>query len=180
MADKPNHKNLSDRILSWVTVISLIVGGVWAGLEYRANQKTSINDKIIQVLAFVERYNRDPIQRYRDNKVKAFAASYKSLFDKTGKRNPDDNLTFQRDTVANFNLRFEIDNVTFFYDELYVCVDSGICDEETAHKFFGKHALDFTWGLQFYIPLVKEKRERRGVTGYGQGLMYFADAYTKR
>lgn len=114
-------KSFSERLLSWVTVLSLVTGGLWAGLEYRAKQKNVINDKIAQVLLFVERYNRDPIQQYRDNKVKAFAASYKELFNNTGKRNPDSNSNFQREVVDKFNLRFEIDNVTFFYDELYVC-----------------------------------------------------------
>ena len=105
MADRPHYKNLSNIILSWATVISLITGGVWAGLEYRNKQKNTINDKISQVLLFVERYNRDPIQRYRDNKVKALAASYDSLFIDKGKRNPNDLLFLQRETVDKFNLR---------------------------------------------------------------------------
>lgn len=180
MADRQIEKMTSAIILSWVTVISLILGGLWAILEYRERQESRITDKAAQVLVFVERYNQDPIQRYKNNKVKALAEAYRDLKKKTLKVYPDDCIKFQRDVVDKFDLRFEIDNVTFFYDELHICVESGICDKQIAHNFFGKHAFDFMWGLQCYIPFVQKARKKRGVAGYAEGLQYFVDSYEKK
>ena len=177
MPEKEIGKTNSEIILSWITVISIILGGFWAVLEYKERQKSRISDKAAQVLVFVERYNRDPIQKYKNNKVKALAEAYQKSYDKNSKRNPDDCISFQRKAVEKFNLRFEIDNVTFFYDELFVCVNSGLCDAKIAHSFFGKHAYDFIWGLQCYIPFVKKARERRKVAGYAEGLSYFVESY---
>ena len=177
MSEKETKKINSEIILSWITVISVILGGFWAILEYSERQKSRISDKAAQVLVFVERYNRDPIQKYKNNKVNALAEAYRDLYEKESKRVPDDCISFQRKVVKKFNLRFEIDNVSFFYDELFVCVDTGLCDEKIAQSFFGKHAYDFMWGLQCYIPFVKKERERRKVAGYAEGLSYFVKSY---
>jgi hypothetical protein len=180
MSDEKRVKLTTDKLLPWVTVISLILGGLWAILEYNERSNSRISDKAAQVLVFVERYNRNPIQEYKNNKVKALAEAYKDYYEKNSKREPDDCETFQIKVVDKFGLRFEIDNVTFFYDELLVCVNSGICDKEVAHNFFGKHAFDFMWGLQCYIPFVKAARERRNVSGYAEGLTYFSNLYKNR
>lgn len=84
---------------------------------------------------------------------------------------------FRKKASEQLDLRFEIDNVIFFYDEVFVCVNSGSCDEEIAHSFFGKHAYDFMWGLQCYIPFVKKARERRKVSGYAEGRSYSVESY---
>jgi hypothetical protein len=176
MSNENRVKLASDIILPWLTVVSLILGGLWAALEYDERNNSRISDKAAQVLVFVERYNRKPIQEYRNNKVKALAKAYRDSYKKSSNQIPDD-CAIQKSAVEKFGLRFEIDNVTFFYDELFVCVNSGICDENIAHSFFGKHAFDFMWGLQCYIPFVKEARERRNVSGYAEGLIHFASMY---
>ena len=180
MYDGNRAKLISDLVLPWVTVVSLILGGLWAALEYSERNKSRISDKAAQVLVFVERYNRSPIHDYKNNKVRALAEAYRDLYRESGKRIPDDCDDFQKKAVDKFDLRFEIDNVTFFYDELFVCINSGICDEKVAHEFFGKHAFDYMWGLQCYIPYVKNARENRNVFGYAEGLIHFSNSYESR
>ena len=187
MIDRNTTKKPFETIVRVVTALALIAGGVLAALEYKDRKESN---RVAQVLSFLERYNQEPIRSYRNNKIKAQVAAGRKNDPRSGRilasqsdGNSDLNCTEDRqayeiDMVDSFGeLRYEIDYITYFFDELYTCVEKEICDEAVTHSFFGKQAYDFLDELRCYVHFVKGARKRRGVEGYADGLLSFEEVY---
>jgi hypothetical protein len=81
---------------------------------------------------------------------------------------------FLEQTIGEKGLDPAISTVMDFYDELHACTTSGLCDRDTAVRFFGKYAYDFHGLLAPHIEVQRAELRDRQI---GSGVDFFSREY---
>ncbi len=151
-------------IVSWITVLGLIVGGIFTLIEYRHHVRS---EKIERTMGYLTRFNSQDILRYRvilDRLQDShYQAESKALLNpiKSKRKSEYDKLILDM-TQPSIN-RESINGLMDFYDEIAICADVKVCDSDTAHALFNKDASAFFTTFSPYICDLRNKWNDRTI-----------------
>lgn len=160
----------SEIIGTWVTIIGVFAGGLFALNEYL--EKAS-SERIKVTLEYVDTFNRDPLQSARSHLDDIWFPRTNEIFLKT-ELGEEELSKFVIDVIKQNNLKHYIDLVVGFFDNISACACAKLCDEQTVRNFFGKYAFDF-YGLNF--PYIQKRRKQMRDSSYGSSLEAIAKSH---
>ena len=165
-----NFKAWSDVIATWVTIIGVFIGGVFALIQHY--DKAS-SERVKTTLDYVQRFNKDPLQKARIRLEEFWNEQAESVFGKTA--NSEKELAeFIVTTIRNNKLGKDMALLIEFFENLHACICGKLCDEDTAKRFFGKYSFDF-YGL--FFPYLEEQRQRLKDESFAIGVESLAKSY---
>jgi hypothetical protein len=134
-------KRTSDVIISWLTVVGILLGGTWTLKEYSDTQRAA---RVSRTFEYVKRANEgDVLKANRDmnvmtREIRSLAQSLptetraKAISEMQIKRYAEDQA---------YRLTFSA--LEGFYSELAICTSRELCDKESADSFFRRNAFAF-------------------------------------
>lgn len=172
MTDWEALKTKSDIAVSWLSLVGVVAAVTFGYSEYRASVSNHIDDTERTTLDFIARYNQQGLLLARSNVQKSFAVLGSELTKQLagvralGEVNAR-SLGFFRENAAD-QLRKDENYadallIVRFFDELLVCVDTGLCDKDSAEKFFTDEAYQYHFVLQAEIDRIQLTRHRFGL-----------------
>lgn len=168
MTQLQRWKAFSDVLATWVGIIAVISGGIFAAYEYLENEKAS---RVRETLAFVERFSRSPIYEVRRRLDEAWYPNLAKLETALKTRTSDEQYTqFILDFIERKKLDADVREMIEFFRALAICTKNQICDERTAKSFFGDHAMSFYHLHYRYITYLRNKT---GDISYGSEIQQF-------
>ena len=131
-------KVVSDIVVAWVGLLAVIVGGLFAVVQYVDNGKSA---RVKVTLEFFERYQRDAVLQARQRVHEAWAPAtsreLNALLD-AGRYDAADQWVNQ--VVETKQLRGALVTLVDFFDALQVCIAHALCDRSTAEAMFQSDA----------------------------------------
>ncbi len=157
----------SDIIATWVTIIGVFSGGIFAVLQY-ADRASA--ERVRETLQYVEKYNEGPLLQARTRLENFWNPRAEEIFAK--QRQGEGMLYAYLDTGIRRNrLEGDASLLNAFFDNLRTCTCAKLCDLATVERFFGKEAADLN-GLLF--PYAAEQRKRLNDASIGASLELLA------
>ena len=157
----------SDIIATWVTIIGVFSGGIFAVLQYvdRAS-----GERVRETLQYVEKYNEGSLLQARIRLENFWNPRTEEVFAK--QRQGERALYAYLDAAIRRNrLEGDASLLNSFFDNLRTCTCANLCDLATVERFFGKDAFDLN-GLLF--PYAAEQRKRLNDASIGASLELLA------
>jgi hypothetical protein len=156
----------------WVEALGVVTAAVLGIQQYRENSQA---DKVNITLKYLDRFQEDRIFKARGDLDAAWNARREEVFALLQQPDGEAKLeSFLEKTIAESGLDPAIATVMDFFDELQACTTSGLCDRETAIRFFGKYAYDFHGLLAPYIALQRKALRDLQI---GSGVDFFSREY---
>lgn len=154
---------ISSRLATWVGIGSACIGG-FLGLDtYQADVDKKVDQSVAQSFGLVLQYNAPELVEPRRRTLSYVDA----------KRYCDARYIDRELTDADFIA------VLDFFDLVYACAESGLCDRPTADRFFGPYA-NYQWPI--LVETVAEMRSQeqsiRADSNFGEGMKSFASEPT--
>ena len=158
----------------WVEALGVVTAAVLGIQQYRENSQA---DKVNITLKYLDRFQEERIFKARGDLDAAWNARREEVFALLQQPDGEAKLAaFLEKTIADGSLDPAIGTVMDFFDELQACTTSGLCDRDTAIRFFGKYAYDFHGLLAPHIAL--QRKELRDVQ-IGSGVDFFSREYRR-
>ncbi|MBF0557124.1 MAG: hypothetical protein HQK96_21630 [Nitrospirae bacterium] len=155
----------NDIIISWLVLLSMIVGGIYAYIQYINAKK---DKKIDESLKFIQKFYEPPVSQYFDNISLMWLANKKDFWTKMEAGKPSTKVTLTEQKIINevfdnetlriidkSNMRNDLLRMTNFLNMVSICANNGICDPQTIYSFFGKYMCDF---IILHRSLINEMR----------------------
>lgn len=156
----------------WVEALGVLTAAVLGIQQYRENSRA---EQVDITLKYLERFQEDRIFTARSQLEAAWNARRGEVFALL--QQPDGEAEFVQyleKTIADNGLDPAIGTMMDFFDELQACTTSGLCDRDTAIRFFGKYAYDFHGLL---APHIARQRLELRDPQIGSGIDYFSREY---
>lgn len=161
----------SDVISTWVTIIGAFAGGTFALVQY-LDQASSA--RVQETLRYVERFNKEPLQKVTMHLEEFWNARAEKVLKPVGGEQAL--ATYINSEIGNNKLENDTSLLFSFFDSLQACTCAKLCDEDTMHQFFGKHAYNFHL---LYYPYIAEQRKNLRDASFGVGVEALARSYKK-
>ena len=151
-----------------MSIIGALTGGAYAITQYIDNSNA---ERVKETLKFIERFNtKENFQAKQNIDLMIF-----EKISEIDKKQGEGDLSYKKyiDEIMTPQILTDFNNIFDFYDQLYVCSLSDLCNNEISIKLFGKYAYDITG--TFY-PLI-DKNIKNGDEHFGEGILYFFNQY---
>ena len=166
--DLDQFDKVSRVIVGWISILASLIGGYIALHTYL---QSAHSERAKETLKYRERFD---LPRYVVP-IKKFEESLKKHeTELTHAIEQGDQPATRYVTGMIQNEKIDIDSVVDIYEEIYLCIESRLCEKEIAIRFFGKRAYEMYGPLGYYIKAV---RADAGDQRYGRGLQYFFKAW---
>jgi hypothetical protein len=154
-------RTLSNMLATWVSIIAAIVGGYVALTTYNREADKTLDDRKKQTLELARLYYSEEFVRIRRTIMESdtnFAE-----------------LTCHPEKVINDKNKVDYFSHIEFFDMVQICIETGLCDRETAQDFFSAYA-NWHWPrLKLHIDTTREtEAEFKLKRPYGRGLEMLA------
>jgi hypothetical protein len=186
------QKNYWDLVISIITIIGVLLGGA---LTFEQYVEAKTKDRVERTFEFLSRYNQTPLSddnaalnavwsrvltatldKIRRQDLKpgpAHDALVRNILDTidapaspVSPAKPDSG-----DAAKDTPIPEKISDMIEFYDQLAVCVDAGLCDEDLARTYFGTEAYGF---FSNAYPFVCRERHTWNDPNYARQSALFA------
>ncbi len=166
--DLDHFDKVSRLIVGWISILASLIGGYIALHTYL---QSANSERAKETLKYRERFD---LPRYVVP-IKKFEESLKVHEDDLTRAigNGDEAATRYVTSLIQRE-QIDIDSVVDIYEEIYLCIESKLCDKDIAVRFFGKRAYEMYGPMGYYIKAV---RLDAGDQRYGRGLQYFFKAW---
>ena len=171
------HKNTIKSIADLSTIVQslaatvTVIGIVFIGLEYSAQQKTNREAKAFELY---QHFNKDNFMKIRDELEKNF---YTKFIAKDNLKNLSEKEYNEKSSWKNKDEYIKIIRVTKFFEQVATCVQKELCDEEAAMTLFGTEAQEF---FETYYQFFSWHRKRNGNKDLGVKLETFVEKYKNK
>lgn len=156
----------------WVESLGVLAAALLGIQQYRENSRA---EQVDITLKYLERFQEDRIFSARSQLENAWNARRDEVFALLQQPDGETALSqFLEKTIADNGLEPAIATVMDFFDGLQACTTSGLCDQDTALRFFGKYAYDFHGLLAPHIALQRKQLRDPQI---GSGVDYFSREY---
>lgn len=157
MIDTSTAKDWTTILVSWISLLGLLVGGVWSVLEYIGRQE---QNEVEAVLERLKQLDDGAVANAYFEVEDAWIKGVGKLNGELDKRRDNEDLSeFYRGYVLRFveenRLASELRRTMQFFERVAACVDAGICDRETAYRLVGPQALRIR---NNYYPYIERLR----------------------
>lgn len=146
-------EKLGNVIVSIVTVLAILCGGIFGLIEYCEYKKSN---RIKNSLNLVERYNKGEILRSRITSGAVWQDLNEELVSLSQRDNsPEAYEGFVLAVISEKKLTKEVSSIMGFYEETAICMSAGLCEEDTINSYFSKSGRSF---FNKYYPYVCSQR----------------------
>ena len=151
-------KTLSEIIGIWFTIVALLLGGGFALFEYLDQKQET---RLEATVSHVREFRREPMHSINRKLSKSEqTASYDAT--KLLKEFPSETVAqhyykFIIQRVEDDDLAADLDQMINFYEEVVICVYTGICDRDSAENYFFLRGRNF---YRTYYPYICSEREK--------------------
>jgi len=158
----------------WVEALGVVTAAVLGIHQYRENSRA---DKVNVTFKYLDRFQEERLFAARGRLESAWNTRRGEVFALLQQPDGETELAkFLEKTIGDNGLDPDIGTVMDFFDELQACTTSGLCDRDTAVRFFGKYAYDFHGLLAPHIAL--QRKELRDPQ-IGSGIDFFSREYRR-
>jgi hypothetical protein len=163
-------KTLSDIVSSWIGLVALIVGGVFAIVQYLDKEKA---DRVKTTLEFLQKFNTAPVVDARKAVLSAWAGNNErvALAVTHSASEPDTYPKLVAEIVKAKALYEPLITVIDFYDSLQICVETKLCDSSATTSIFQRDARVF---FNVHYPFFIEQRKERVDPAFAEKLQALA------
>jgi len=165
-------KDFMDVLKAAIGVLTVVVGGLFAIVEYREKQAA---DRIKETLGMVERFHKDPVSSAYNRMSRVWLENESNVIDALTSAEDSENkwkkVTLQ--VIEENHLEPEIFTTIDFFRELKTCIDNKICNAGVAKAFFFVEAKSF---YNAHYPYISEKRVTRKDVHFAEDLKDFVGA----
>lgn len=148
-------EKLGNVIVSIVTVLAIICGGIFGLIEYCDYKKSN---RVKNSLDLVERYNKGETLKNRVITGVVWQGLNEELVSLLkNNRSPEAYEGFVISVIIEKDLAKEVSSLMGFYEETAICVNAGICDANTINSYFSKSGRSF---FNKYYPYVCSQRAK--------------------
>jgi hypothetical protein len=162
--DLDHFDKISRIVVGWVSILASLIGGFIALHTYLQSAES---ERAKETLKYRERFD---LPRYVVP-IKKIEESLKKHEDElTRAIESGDQAATRYVTGLIRDDKIDIDSVVDIYEEIYLCIETRLCDSAIATRFFGKRAYEMYGPMGYYIKAV---RADAGDQRYGRGLQYF-------
>jgi hypothetical protein len=159
-------------VAKWLKVFVALIAAMIAVNQYMANSQAK---RVSMTLKYLDRYQTERIYNARRVLVDSWGARKKEVFEIMKAPDGEARLaSYLEASIAQLQLAPQIATILDFFDELQACTSAGLCDRDTAVRFFGKFAWDFRGLL---IPYIQSQRSALQDDQIGSGIDYFSLLY---
>jgi len=161
------YKTISEFINSWLTILAVIAAGLFSINEYLEHKE---DERIKRSLHYVERYSADKFIDIRNNVYAKLDEENKALV----KALSDSSLSSEElqekynklilDIVDKHSLSVNIKTLFNFHEEVVLCVQTELCDEQVVRNFFNVEALELFRGFSPYVCNERKKWRNENIT----------------
>jgi sulfur relay (sulfurtransferase) DsrF/TusC family protein len=156
----------------WLKVFVALIVALIAVNQYMANSQAK---QVSMTLKYLDRYQTERVYNARRVLVDSWSTKKKEVFEIMKAPDGEARLaSYLEASIAQLQLAPQIATILDFFDELQACTSAGLCDRDTAVRFFGKFAWDFRGLL---IPYIKSQRSALQDDQIGSGIDYFSLLY---
>lgn len=162
-AAAPGAMPISSRLATWVGIGSACIGG-FLGLDtYKTDVAKKVDQSVEKTFDMIHRFNEPGL-----------AATRLRVLSYVDARRHCDSRIMSRELIDN-----DFVTVIDFFDLVDACVVSGLCDRETASRFFAPYA-NYQWPILEKIVAEQRAQEQslRADIDFGSGMKSFATAPT--
>lgn len=157
---------------TWLEALVALIAAIIAINQYLANSRA---EQVNMTLKYLDRYQTERVYNARKTLEDSWSARSKEVFEIMKAPDGESRLaTYLEETIAQLQLDPQIATIMEFYDELQACTTAGLCDRDTAVRFFGKFAWDFRGLL---APHIQHQRSEYHDDLIGSGIDYFSLLY---
>lgn len=158
-------KTLSNLIATWVAILA----AVFAICQYEHNLTA---EKVKETLKYVDQFNSGQVLKNR-LQVEKFVERHIGDFNRAP-NSEEAYSTIIMDMIKHDRMSESVDTIVNFFDNVYICTRSKLCDEETTMRFFGlyNHQLKAT-----FHPYIMERRKSLFNKSIGCGVESIAESY---
>jgi hypothetical protein len=141
-------KAAGDAFVPWLQLVALVAGGLFALIQYAG----SIHDaRVAKSFAMYERFSRDNLLVARDRIDRTWLKwepdAVELLLELKKEKLPEMLNkrwgTFVVKVIHDADIAADVVAVSDYFDELFSCIDSGICDEAATRFLFAQQAKVF-------------------------------------
>jgi len=115
------------RILDVLAALATIIAILFAVIQY---YKIEADGRVTETLTYVARFNSDPVSGSFKQIYEAWATLRTPM--------PSDPLEAERQFVEEHDLNWSTVQVGDFFDQLYICIERDLCDEDLAITMLGR------------------------------------------
>jgi len=156
-----NYRSWSETVATWIQVIAILGGGMFALVEYRGNVE---RDRINRNLDFVRMFNESHMintriklsSMWRDVNSKAFEGFPKLASAEVQKK------FFRKRTIKyikEMNIHDEVEILLGFFSSFSICLKQNYCEQKTARMLFYD---DFKNYWIFHMGYIEETFNKKG------------------
>ena len=160
MSKLEHYKTISDFINSWLKVFAVVAAGVITVNEYYQHKEA---EQVKLTLGYVERFSsgklldmRNQIDGKLDEENEALVATLSN-----NKLNEEQLEKEYRQLILNVvkkhHLSLQLKTLLAFHEEVVLCVNTSLCNEQVARDFFTTDAKELFNG--FYPYICEERRK---------------------
>lgn len=165
-------KTTSDIIVSWLSLLGVAAAVVFGFSQYRSDVVGQIKDTERTTLSFIARYNQSEILKARsgtqtsidalNNELEAELQNIRNL-NEINVRTDEFFETRAADRLRSDGTYLDAQLIVRFFDEIWVCIDVGLCDRPSAVKFFVDEAYQYHFVLKGEIQRIQRTRPNYGI-----------------
>lgn len=165
-------KTWLDLITSILTIFGSLAAGTYALIQYNDSSNA---ERAKETLKFIERFGKDELHSSKLNLNKSVDEILPELREKL-KKGEKEYADFLLENIKQRKLDYDIGEISDFYDQIYVCSESSLCDADISLKFFGKYAYNLVSVLHPYILNEQNTKDSQ----FGSALLFFSKKHKER
>jgi hypothetical protein len=151
------HKVLIDIVMEWVKLLALLVGGIFAGIQYMDRQN---GERVKETLAYLNRFNTGEVLDARRRIASVWDDKLPQQTDLLEKKPfvDADYRQFMIATVKETGIAQDVALIIEYFESLEVCIRAKICDGDAAAQFLKPEALNFFRQHATHIKFIRDAR----------------------
>ncbi len=149
------RRSTLDIAATWVTILSVILGGAFALFRYSDDSQGA---RAKEALSYIERFAEPPISTSFE--------SFTQYWVKRGFKESDTDATMVA-AIQDQSVEPDALVVIRFFDSAAACTCKHLCDEDLVRHFLGTEASDF---FSPAGPYIYDRRKRENDPSFGNGL----------
>lgn len=151
MINIQNFKDYTEILIHWLTFVAVILGGTWTLYQYSEHR---YEGRVKETLDYVKQYDEGVLRDAR-NKVYEMWQNVDEEYKKIllDKSISDNEFTdFVVKIILKNNTSASILDILDFFERLAICVNTKLCDKNTAILYMRRHLQEF-WRQNY--PFIK-------------------------
>jgi hypothetical protein len=141
----------TETLAPWITIVGLIIAGVYTLIEYRS---AATQKHVEMTMAYIARYSTPPLYEHRVALSKVWGENYTKIIDLVQSKDPDVDQRYNDYILSMIDrekISASVDEMLLYFGEVANCVHLGLCDAETVNSLLMNRGTEF---VHQYVPYV--------------------------